>query len=1067
MIKIYKVLSFLSAFIPLLVIFIYVSLVYSRLFLDPPSMMVGESTSYNTYAVAALYNGITQFGKIILWDNQISSGSPAIGNSFYQQTNPFIYLLFFLFGKSFLIADRAYFFIHLLAAAGFFYLLTRYLKVGAIGSIVGSVVFISSQYVIAFTMYGGYRTDLVFITWLPLVFLLLLRSLDKLSVLTAAFAGLAFSMFVHEGAGFNTHLAMIFLTLAASIYVLSGLLSDKSKDIILKLVITAKIFVVFLLFAFMFSAIKLLPVMEYLQYSNRSEYTLEQSEAGITWFHYWHTLLKPAFTRFFWTINTDLTTQKNFLYIHFMFYLLIFFSLLSKKKKIAISLFFVSIFAIITGAAQNSPIDLYALFYHYFPGFKSVRVPPRFLVFLWLALPLLVALGIGWLVKIKSNKNLFLRITSILGLMLIFAGIPTLAFHSYKSMQSLQHFSYIPSAVDSALLKLKNIDPNPHRVFISYHGADYNKNTMPMYRYTATVNSGYSDMAMNIYNDAKLYYYDVYAYDSDPLFSEIENEKIRIASKRWSILNTKYFALSDNFLPRSSQLPPNPYIKVAQTLPKNELEPRATIVEVSNLRQRFSFIPQGVLYISDGNKKDPFNIVGVRKIIFDNKFDLEKSTVFSLPSTRLENFSKNTLTTFDAIVLGDYQSSSSTKVDTLMDEYQSAGGKMLKNLEIEDLAKQPAKSQFKIKSLKETPGSLEIDFEADNKGFFVYSNSYFPGWEAFLDGEKVPVFMADSYVKGVVVPSEGQHRLRMYYSPKSFYIGATITALAFITLIYLIIKQSTIPVFGHLLWTRVKNRSDIPPEEYSKDYLLSNYVEGYSEYKKKALSVVKLKQLEMLNLKKGLSILEVGYGRGELLYHCSQKGMKVTGIDYSEDAFEIAEELLKDVPHSSIKVADARCIPFPPNSFDRVFAGDVIEHLNFEDGIQMLKEMQRVVKPGGFLLIHTAPNTVFTKMSYKILKFVIKIINREVFSKLESHLKKGDELHIHEYNHWSLKMAARRAELSKAKIWIDEDILRSGKYKLTKDLYKSFLVKLVNRYGKFRVVRFFLGNDLYLRFDKG
>lgn len=798
MIKISKALPFLLFITPLLVIFIYVSLVYSRLFLDPPSMMVGESTSYDTYSVAALYNGLTQFGRVMLWDNQMGSGSTAIGNSFYQQTNPLIYLLFVFFGKNFLIADRAYFFIHLLAAAGFFYLLTLYLKVSPVGRIVGSVVYMSSQYVIAFTMYGGFRTDLVYITWLPLVYLLLVRALDKLSVLTSIFAGLAFSMFVHEGAGFNTHLAMIFLGMTSFLYILFGLVGDKPKVGIPKLINTAKILVVFLLFSFMFSAIKLLPVMEYLQYSNRSEYTLEQAEGGISLSHYWYTLLKPALTRFFWTIDTDTVTQNNFLYIHVAFYFLIFLSLLSKKKKIALSLFFVSIFAIITGAAQNLPVDLYALFYNYFPGFKSVRLPPRFLVFLWLTFPLLVALSVGWLTGVKNNKNLFLKTTSALMLILIFAGIPTLVYHSYKSVEELKYFNYIPSMVDTALQKLKNMDPDPHRVFIAYHGANYKTNTMPMYRYTAAANDGYSDMSMNIYNDASPYFYDVYDYDNDPIFIKSENESLKAASKKWSILNLKYFALSDNFLPNSFEVFPDSYVKVSQVISANNLEPRATILEIPNVRSRFSFLPWGTLYIGEGSKKDPYDVNNIRKVIFADNFNLSKGTVFKSLTPYLDDLNIRTLSSFNSIILGTYKAHDNQKAGNILKEYESRGGGVVTDLNtFGGTADTPV--NFKIHSLKEDPGRLEVSFESDKKGFFVYSNLYYPGWEAVLDGERVPLYMADSYVKGIAVPSQGQHRLLMYYSPKSFYLGAAVTTFAFLVLIYLIRRQSATSAFDSIL----------------------------------------------------------------------------------------------------------------------------------------------------------------------------------------------------------------------------------------------------------------------------
>ena len=101
---------------------------------------------------------------------------------------------------------------------------------------------------------------------------------------------------------------------------------------------------------------------------------------------------------------------------------------------------------------------------------------------------------------------------------------------------------------------------------------------------------------------------------------------------------------------------------------------------------------------------------------------------------------------------------------------------------------------------------------------------------------------------------------------------------------------------------------------------MSQLLEGYKEFREGRLSVVKARELEMVALERGTSLLEVGFGRGEFLYHCARRGAKVAGIDYSRDAYEIAKELFREYPDADIRVADCRDLPFPDESFERVFS---------------------------------------------------------------------------------------------------------------------------------------------------
>ena len=258
----------------------------------------------------------------------------------------------------------------------------------------------------------------------------------------------------------------------------------------------------------------------------------------------------------------------------------------------------------------------------------------------------------------------------------------------------------------------------------------------------------------------------------------------------------------------------------------------------------------------------------------------------------------------------------------------------------------------------------------------------------------------------------------------------------------------------------------IPPETYSSDYLLSASLEGYQEFLEGRLSHIKARQLEMLGLESRMTLLEIGFGRGEFLRHCAQRCAQATGIDYAPAALGIAERTLAGIPNASVQTADCRALPFADESFDRVYSGDVIEHLSYGDGIRMLRETWRVLKPGGELLIHTSPNSVFMRWVYPASRWLLKALHAESVRRLDEHLATGKDVHIFEFNWFTLRRVARDAGLQAPEVWIDPDLLRSGSSWHLREIQGNALVRAVAALGRLAPVRFLLGNDLYLRCRK-
>lgn len=110
----------------------------------------------------------------------------------------------------------------------------------------------------------------------------------------------------------------------------------------------------------------------------------------------------------------------------------------------------------------------------------------------------------------------------------------------------------------------------------------------------------------------------------------------------------------------------------------------------------------------------------------------------------------------------------------------------------------------------------------------------------------------------------------------------------------------------------------------------------------------------------GLKMLDIGCGDGatELFIHNYLPSWKVEAIDISEKSITRATE--KKIPNAVFSMYDGSVIPFSDNNFDIVFIAAVMHHIDFSLHATLLKEIYRVLKPGGrlYLFEHNPLNPV-------------------------------------------------------------------------------------------------------------
>jgi len=155
--------------------------------------------------------------------------------------------------------------------------------------------------------------------------------------------------------------------------------------------------------------------------------------------------------------------------------------------------------------------------------------------------------------------------------------------------------------------------------------------------------------------------------------------------------------------------------------------------------------------------------------------------------------------------------------------------------------------------------------------------------------------------------------------------------------------------------------------------------------------------LELAEVVPGMSVLDVGCGRGEILLHAA----RVVGFDYAVSAMEITAEFLNtqtDVGQILIHLGNAQRLPYLDKSFDRVFMLDVVEHLYPTELHRALTEIRRVLRPGGKLIIHTMPNTWYYRFGYPMFRLAQRPRGKHLPADPRDRWKSIHEMHVNEQN---------------------------------------------------------------------
>ncbi len=146
----------------------------------------------------------------------------------------------------------------------------------------------------------------------------------------------------------------------------------------------------------------------------------------------------------------------------------------------------------------------------------------------------------------------------------------------------------------------------------------------------------------------------------------------------------------------------------------------------------------------------------------------------------------------------------------------------------------------------------------------------------------------------------------------------------------------------------------------------------------------------------GERALDLCCGTGDISFALARQGVEVVGLDFNEPMLAVAAQRSKaqsskspagtpSLPVQFLR-GDAQQIPFPDASFDLVVISYGLRNLNdWETG---LREMQRVTRPGGRLLVldfGKPDNALWRGIYFTYLKWFVPLLGRLFCGDADTH----------------------------------------------------------------------------------
>lgn len=155
---------------------------------------------------------------------------------------------------------------------------------------------------------------------------------------------------------------------------------------------------------------------------------------------------------------------------------------------------------------------------------------------------------------------------------------------------------------------------------------------------------------------------------------------------------------------------------------------------------------------------------------------------------------------------------------------------------------------------------------------------------------------------------------------------------------------------------------DVPPDWYKRS-ISENIFQRY--WHNKRFSAIS----KLIQRVEGGNILDIGSADGTFskVILDKSKADLLTGVDVLQTSVDWANRHWKKNKRLKFLVADAHKLPFKNDSFDAVFALEVLEHVHKPRGV--LREIKRVLKRSGYAILLVPSESILFKIVWFLWHF--------------------------------------------------------------------------------------------------
>lgn len=743
-------------------------------------------------------------GNVPLWNPYLKIGTPFLA---MLQSCVFYPLSAICYASdSFETAFNWYIVMHFVLAAVFMYALSRHWNLSRIASYISALVF----------AFGGYlssvihmNTSLSSAVWLPAVFLFFDKALKKKSLRLAALASVFLGIQFLGGEP-----TIIYCTIwLMFFYYLHFILSRyrENKDLKEISLITGIFFISAALWIFIVM-IQLLPFAELLIRSTRAgagafETVTRWSLSPVELFSFF---VPFAFGNT--TVPAGyLTSMQDWMvsfYIGIMSIILVFIAVFTRPDRR--SVFFTATLIVSLLLAMGKYTPLYRIFYSYVFGFGHIRYPVKFLFLSSFALSFLSGKGYDVLMSVKDDDAVGGKISRILLLSGGLFGLLSVIFLKYWDII----YSHLVKLMVSGVLKATPPLKSAYIIFLISSSQLYRSYIVFACSIMAIVFLLYKRLRAPVFNllALSIIFLDLLSVNMGiTKFAPVELFKKEPASFAFVKKDSTFFrVLKDRDLIRINRG------VWGYDYASGQYERKATFDGNTPMAYGI-FDAQGYGSISRRDYVDFMDLIYTYDDPYDSKLIDLLNIKYIITSTPIRNRGYETVfkdkiaglpikdrdriyeyfyinknkrvfnrafLVKDAKIVKNRQDALSLLQDKGFDPAETVILEREPRI-LKGLKKNKPVAEEAVSILSYRPEEVVIEAFVKEPKFLVLSDSFYPGWKAYVDGREVALYRADYLLRAVHLDS-GHHNIIFRFSPLSYYAGKyiTIITLCFLILIF-------------------------------------------------------------------------------------------------------------------------------------------------------------------------------------------------------------------------------------------------------------------------------------------